>query len=121
MKQNNGNSLAFIDMKFHGNHQFGSLINNTPKTGIFNVQNSITTILNFYFLNKKWLITYVYVGVNKGNFESCTFSFEKVNLGIGYENDVDCVFDQVTLLKMALFATNFCETIFFEVNSEVKK
>lgn len=122
MNQINGNSLAFIDMSFHGKHQFGSLVNNTSKTGIFYVQNSTTTLSNFYFLNNTGPITYACVGVSKGNFESCTFSSERVNLGIGYGNDVDCFFGQVnaTPLKMELFASAFCETEFVEANFEVK-
>ena len=116
MNQINGNSLAFIDMSFHGDHQFGSLVNNTSKTGIFYVQNSTTTLSNFHFLNNTGPITYACVGVSKGNFENCVFSSEKVNVGIGYGTDIDCVFGQssATALKMSLFASAFCETEFVE-------
>lgn len=122
MNQINGNSLAFIDMSFHGNHQFGSLVNNTSKTGIFYVQNSTTTLMNYFFLNNSGPITYACVGVSKGNFENCVFSSEKVNLGIGYGNDTDCSFGQsaATPLKMSLFASAYCETEFVAQNFENK-
>ncbi|KAK8896632.1 hypothetical protein M9Y10_014544 [Tritrichomonas musculus] len=112
INQINGNSLAFIDMTFHGTHQFGSLVNNTSKTGIFYVQNSTTTLMNFYFLNNTGPITYMCVGNSKANFESCVFSSEKVNLGIGYGKDIDCLFGQLTAtpMKMELYGTAVCET-----------
>ncbi|OHT05451.1 hypothetical protein TRFO_26793 [Tritrichomonas foetus] len=104
----NGNALSFIDMTFRGVHEYGALINDTSKTGIFYVQNSTTTLSNFYFLNNTGPITYMCVGNSRAHFENCVFSSEKTNLGIGYGSDKNCLFGQssATPIEMSFRVCN---------------
>jgi hypothetical protein len=116
----NGNSLGFIDFTFPGNHEFGCLINNTSKTGIFYVQNTTTTVRNFYFLDNKGALTYAAVGVSKGNFVECVFSSRKENLGIGFGNTENCVFGdkEATAYPMSLLRSAYCQAVLFEGTRE---
>ena len=111
INQIHGNSLAFIDMTFHGTHQYGALVNDSTTSGIFYVQNSTTTLMNYFFLDNTGPITYACVGHSKANFENCVFSSKKENLGIGYGQDIDCIFGakSATTIAMDLYVTGACE------------
>jgi hypothetical protein len=110
MNNINGNALAFIDFNFPGNHEFGSLVNNTSKSGILYVQNTTTTLRYFYFLRNTGALTYAY-GSRKGNFEYCVFSSKAENLGGGFGSTFECKFDErdATPLPMTLLNTVYCE------------
>jgi hypothetical protein len=115
-----GNALAFIDFSFPGNHQFGSLVNDSTKSGIFYVQNTNTTLKNYYFLENKGPLTYACVGVSKGSFVDCYFSCadKKKNYGIGFGETVNCLWGQAsaTTLKMAFLDTAYCIALQGESN-----
>ena len=111
VNQINGNALAFIDFTFKGEHRYGSLVNDTSKTGIFYVQNTTTTLQDYYFINNRGPITYACVGDSKAYFENCFFSQGKTNLGVGWGDATNCHFNQkarTTLLMMHL-NTAFCD------------
>lgn len=109
VNQINGNALGFIDFTFRGKHQFGSIVNDSSTSGIFYFQNTTTTLENYYFLNNKGAITYVY-GNCKGNFVNCVFSQKAENLGNGFGETIGCLFEQVhaTSLAMSHLRTAFC-------------
>jgi hypothetical protein len=111
MNQINGNALAFIDFTFEGRHQFGALVNDTSTSGIFYVQNTTTTLRDFYFLGNKGAITYACVGDSKGNFVNCVFSGPAKDFGIGFGTTVGCQWDQTaaTAPLMSFLQTAFCE------------
>ena len=100
--QINGNALAFIDMNFHGTHEYGALVNDSSNTGIFYVQKSVTTLSHFYFLNNTGKITYMCVGDSKANFENCVFSSEFENTGIGFGTQINCLWGQKTATTLDL-------------------
>jgi hypothetical protein len=109
VNQIKGNALGFIDFAFRGKHQFGSLVNDSSTSGIFYIQNTTTTIENYYFLNNKGAITYSY-GNSKGNFVNCVFSQKAENFGHAFGETVNCLFEQIqaTSLAMSHLKTVFC-------------
>jgi hypothetical protein len=117
INQINGNALGFIDFSFHGIHQFGSLVNDSSTSGIFYIQNTTTTIENFYFLNNRGAIIYSY-GDSRGNFVNCVFSQKADNLGNGFGDTSNCLFGQMdaTSLAMSYLRTAFCG----DVSDEMK-
>ena len=111
VNQISGNPIAFIDFSFTGEHIFGSLVNNTSKTGIFYVQNTTTTLKNFYFANNTGMLTYMCVGDSKGYFENCFFdTAEGENLGIGFGGAKDCMWNVKNMQtpRFSHLSTAFC-------------
>jgi hypothetical protein len=110
INQINGNALGFVDFSFQGMHQFGSLVNDSSTSGIFYLQDTITTIESFYFLHNKGAITYSY-GNSRGSFVNCVFSRKANNFGNGFGDTSNCVFGKsdATSLAMSLLKTAFCD------------
>jgi hypothetical protein len=113
--QINGNALAFIDFTFQGQHQFGALVNDSSTSGIFYVQNTTTTLQNYYFLGNKGKITYACVGDSKGNFVNCVFSCPESakDFGNGFGKTEGCLWKQEEAVapNMEFLNTAFCEAV----------
>jgi hypothetical protein len=104
-----GNALAFIDFSFPGRHQFGSICNDTSKSGIFYIQNTTTTLENFFFLENTGTLVYSYAQA-KATFINCVFSGPPVNLGHAFGDTISCRFNaaQATTLDMEHLNTAHC-------------
>jgi hypothetical protein len=105
-----GNALAFIDFSFPGQHQFGSICNDTSKSGIFYIQNTTTTLENYFFMNNRGSLVYSYAQ-SRANFVNCVFSGPPANLGHGFGSTVNCRFNapQATTLDMGHLNTAYCD------------
>jgi hypothetical protein len=105
-----GNALAFIDFSFPGRHQFGSICNDTSKSGIFYIQNTTTTLENYFFMNNRGSLVYSYAQA-KATFVDCVFSGPPVDLGHGFGDTINCRFNApgATTLDMAHLNTAYCD------------
>lgn len=107
--QRTGNALSFIDMTFVGDHMYGALINDTSKSGILYVQNSTTTVTEFYFLRNSGKITYSCVG-GVCNFVKCVFESDiNKNHGNGFGTEVDCQYSKIDATPMPMILAEGCE------------
>ena len=90
---NKGNSIGFADINYKGDHAYGIILNNSVTSGLFYLQNSTTTIQNFYFINNKAKLTYMSVG-GKGFFEQCYFDIDPNDdeKGNGWGSAINCEF-----------------------------
>jgi hypothetical protein len=113
VNQINGNALAFVDFTFPGKHQYGALVNDSSTSGIFYIQNTTTTLEDYYFLNNRGPFTYMAVGSSKGNFVNCVFDQENVkkNRGNGFGEVSGCQFGVSGATTPALVHLNtaFCQ------------
>jgi hypothetical protein len=109
VNQIHGNALGFIDFAFRGIHKFGSLVNDSSTSGIFYLQNTTTTLENFYFLHNTGAVTYSY-GNSRGSFVNCVFSQKAENLGHAFGDTPGCLFEQshATSLALSHLSTAFC-------------
>ena len=100
-----GNSLTFVNLRFIGNHQYGTIFNNSVKSGLIYFQDSHTVIKNFYFLKNEGPLTYMCVGKSSGIFQFCIFD-SKFEKGIGFDSTISCTIQYDNIITLEIFGYN---------------